>query len=91
MTTLLTLHGNRRFMFIEDSSSIQYRQLTTAAGTIFSVPEFILRVDEAHFCGWQLRYGEWTDFADRPGPDGASLALQMAVEEMLERVEYRGK
>jgi len=78
-------------MFIEDSSSIAYRQLTTADGTAFSVPEFILRVDDADFCGWQLRYGEWTDFADRPGPDGADQALQLAVEEMLERVEYRGK
>jgi len=78
-------------MFIEDSSSIVYRQLTTASGAVFSVPEFILRVDAADFCGWQLRYGEWTGFADRPGVDGAAQALQLAVEEMLERVEYRGK
>lgn len=78
-------------MFIEDSSDIVYRQLTTADGTAFSVPEFILRVDEADFRGWQLRYGEWTGFADRPGADGAAQALQLAVEEMLERVEYRGK
>jgi hypothetical protein len=64
------LHGNIIAMFIENSSSIAYRQLSTAAGTAFSVPEFVLRVDEADFSGWQLRYGEWTDFADRPGPDG---------------------
>lgn len=91
VATLFTLHGNIIAMFIENSSSIAYRQLSTAAGTAFSVPEFVLLVDEADFSGWQLRYGEWTDFADRPGPDGAAQALQLAVEEMLERVEYRGK
>ncbi|WP_178970647.1 hypothetical protein [Aquitalea sp. LB_tupeE] len=78
-------------MFVQDSSSIVYRQLSTADGKVFSVPEFILRVDEAGFSGWQLRYGEWTDFADQPGADGRAEALQRAVEEMLERVEYRGK
>lgn len=78
-------------MFIEDSSSIVYRQLTTASGAVFSVPEFILRVDEASFSGWQLRYGEWTDFADRPGADGAAQALQLAMAEMQERIDYRGK
>jgi hypothetical protein len=78
-------------MFVQDSSSIVYRQVSTADGQVFAVPEFILRVDEADFRGWQLRYGEWTDFADPPGADGRALALQRAVEEMLERVEYRGK
>jgi hypothetical protein len=61
-------------MFVQDSSSIVYRQLSTAAGKVFSVPEFILRVDEANFRGWQLRYGEWTDFADLPGADGSAGA-----------------
>lgn len=78
-------------MFVQNSSSIVYRQLSTADGKVFSVPEFILRMDEANFHGWQLRYGEWTDFADLPGADGSAHALQRAVEEMLERVEYRGK
>jgi len=78
-------------MFIEDSSTIAYRQLTTAAGDMFSVPEFILRVDETDFSGWQLRYGEWTDFADHRGPDGSAQSLEMAVTEMMERIEYRGK
>ena len=78
-------------MFIQDSSSIVYRQLTTASGAVFSVPEFILRADEASFSGWQLRYGEWTDFADRPGADGAAQALQLAMAEMQERIDYRGK
>ena len=78
-------------MFVQNSSDIVYRQLSTADGQVFSVPEFILRVDEADFRGWQLRYGEWTDFADQPGAAGSATALQRAVEEMLERVEYRGK
>lgn len=78
-------------MFIQDSSTIAYRQVTTAAGAVFSVAEFILRVDEAEFHGWQLRYGEWTDFADRPGSEGSALALQAAQDEMRERIEYRGK
>ncbi len=68
--------------------AVQYRLLITAAGEQFSVPEYILRVDAAGAGGWQLRYGEWTDYAD--GGD-AARALQLAIEEMTARIEYRGK
>ena len=69
--------------------AVQYRPLITAAGEQFSVPEYILRVEGAGAGGWQLRYGEWTDYADVAGDAAAALAL--AIEEMTARIEYRGK
>ena len=69
--------------------AVQYRPLTTAAGEQFSVPEYILRVEGAGAGGWQLRYGEWTDYADVAGDAAGALAL--AIEEMAARIEYRGK
>ena len=69
--------------------AVQYRLLITAAGEQFSVPEYILRVDAAGAGGWQLRYGEWTDYVDVAGDAAGALAL--AIEEMTARIEYRGK
>lgn len=72
--------------------AVQYHPLTTAAGEQFSVPEYILRLEGAGAGGWQLRYGEWTDYADVAGDAaGAAKALALAIKEMTARIEYRGK
>lgn len=71
---------------------MEYREVTTAAGHQFSVPEYIVRKDEEDLTGWQLRYGEWTDFEDRPGGKaGMKKALELAICEMTSRIEYKGK
>ncbi|WP_028311833.1 hypothetical protein [Derxia gummosa] len=68
------------------------RPVTTAAGETFDVPEFILRIDEPGRAGWQLRYGEWTDYPDAgPGGADARRALDKAIAEMQFRIETRGK
>lgn len=72
--------------------AVQYRLLNTATGEQFSVPEYILRVEDAGAGGWQLRYGEWTDYPDVAGDAmGTARALALAIEEMTARIEYRGK
>lgn len=74
------------------TQTVQYRPLTTAAGFVFQVPEHITRVDDAHPAGWQLRYGEWTYYADYSADrSGVEKALQLAITEMVSRIEYRGK
>lgn len=74
------------------TQSVQYRQLSTAAGYAFQVPEHIIRVEDAFPAGWQLRYGEWTFYADRSQDRaGTEKALQLAIAEMISRIEYRGK
>jgi hypothetical protein len=71
---------------------MQYRKITTAAGDSFDVPEYIVRFDGESLTGWQLRYGEWTDYEDRPGgKGGVEKALQSAICEMTSRIEYKGK
>lgn len=75
----------------QHGSGIVYRQLSTAGGKMFSVPGFILRMDEANFHGWQLRNGERIGFSGLSDADGSVRALHRAVEELLERVAYRGK
>jgi len=74
------------------TQELQYREIITAAGDAFSVPEYIVRMDDATLKGWQLRYGEWTDYQDRAvGKSGAEKALAIAIEEMISRIEYKGK
>lgn len=69
-----------------------YRPVTTAAGYEFSVPEHIIRVDEVGLNGWQLRYGEWVDYADYPGGElGSKKALDKAIAEMVFRIDTLGK
>ena len=71
---------------------LRYRTLTTAAGQVFKVPEHIIRLEGSAPPGWQLRYGEWTDYPDRRGdPDGAEKALALAIDEMQFRIETLGK
>jgi hypothetical protein len=71
---------------------MQYRQVTTAAGYCFAVPEHIIRIDDEAFSGWQLRYGEWTDYPDCPeGRGGAEKALRQAMFEMQFRIDTLGK
>ena len=71
---------------------MQYRNLTTAAGHEFSVPEYVVRIDEEGRSGWQLRYGEWTDYPDYPGGrSGSKKALDLAVAEMQFRLDTLGK
>ena len=74
------------------TQAVQYRLLSTAAGDAFQVPEHIIRVDDAFPAGWQLRYGEWTFYADHAeNRAGAEKSLQLAIAEMISRIEYRGK
>lgn len=79
-------------MFIESPDQVPLRELVTAAGEAFLVPELILRVDDESLRGWQLRYGDWTDYPDRSGGrDGAEQALQAAIFDMRFRIETLGK
>jgi len=74
------------------SDPVAFRRLTTAAGAVFEVPEHIVRVDDVSPAGWQLRYGEWTFYADGSGDQaGVEESLQRAMREMQTRIEYRGK
>jgi hypothetical protein len=71
---------------------MQYRNLITTAGHEFCVPEYILRVDNEGLNGWQLRYGEWTDYPDYPGgKSGSAKALDLALAEMQFRLDTLGK
>ncbi|ATE61194.1 hypothetical protein [Thauera sinica] len=71
---------------------LRYRTVTTAAGRSFEVPEHIVRREDPAPAGWQLRYGEWTDYPDRPGDgDGAAKALALAIAEMRFRIDTLGK
>jgi hypothetical protein len=75
-----------------DATAIEYRHVVTALGDAYRVPQYIFRVDDDYMAGWQLRYGEWTNFQDDPaGKVGAEQALQTAIREMTSRVEYSGK
>lgn len=79
-------------MFIESPDQVPLREQVTAAGEVFLVPELILRVDDASLNGWQLRYGDWTDYPDRPGGrEGAEEALRAAIFDMRFRIETLGK
>jgi hypothetical protein len=71
---------------------VHYRRLATASGRAFAVPEHIVRIDGEEGCGWQLRYGEWTDFPDDAGvrADPAE-ALERAIREMEFRLNTLGK
>lgn len=71
---------------------MEYKTITTAAGQVFSVPEHIIRNDEGPLAGWQLRYGEWTDYPDKQeGAGGALRALEIAIAEMQRRIDTLGK
>jgi hypothetical protein len=71
---------------------MEYKTITTAAGQVFSVPEHILRNDESQPAGWQLRYGEWTDYPDKSERAGGALrALEIAMTEMQRRIDTLGK
>lgn len=71
---------------------MQFREVTTPPGYKFEVPEHILRIDNEMLHGWQLRYGEWTDYPDNPGGrPGSEKALDKAIAEMKFRIETLGK
>lgn len=71
---------------------LHYRTVTTATGRSFEVPEHIVRQEGSSPAGWQLRYGEWTDYPDRQGDvDGAARALALAIAEMRFRIDTLGK
>lgn len=71
---------------------MQYRKVTTPSGYEFEVPEHIVRIDNEMLNGWQLRYGEWTDYPDNPGGrPGSEKALDKAIAEMQFRIETLGK
>ncbi|WP_174873196.1 hypothetical protein [Vogesella oryzae] len=76
-------------MWFEDRPPPQWHPLTLPDGSTLQVPELIVRGEEAGASGWQLRFGEWTFYAD--GRDGAAAALALAIAEMEERIAYRGK
>lgn len=72
---------------------MQFRLITTSSGHEFKVPEHILRRDDASGHGWQLRYGEWTDYPDSPGEGrpAAQQSLDKAMAEMQFRLDTLGK
>lgn len=71
---------------------LAFRQVTLADGTCHEVPHFIVRQDEPSLAGWQLRFGEWTDYPDRAhGGVDAAKALEKAVAEMIFRMNTLGK
>ena len=71
---------------------VAFRLITTAKGEQFSVPIFIERLDSQSPTGWQLRYGEWTDFFDcSNSKTGASESLEKAISEMIIRINALGK
>lgn len=78
-------------MWFEDRPPPQWLPYTLPDGSSLQVPELIVRGDDAGQPGWQLRFGEWTFFADGAASDGAAQALALAIAEMEERIAYRGK
>lgn len=71
---------------------VRYRQIVTAAGLMFDVPEHIVRMDDPDVRGWQLRYGEWTIYLDENGGrTDSGAALARAVAEMDFRLNTLGK
>ena len=66
------------------------REIILADGRRCVVPENIRRVDDSQLHGWQIRYGEWTDFPDC-GADGAAPALAAAIELLRIRLNTLGK
>ena len=69
---------------------VRYRYHRLADGAQVAVAEHIRRNDSDD--GWQLRYGEWTDFPDAGTPDrSATAALADADREMRFRLNTLGK
>lgn len=70
----------------------EHKTITIASGQVFSVPEHILRNDAVQPFGWQLRYGEWTDYPDQADAlGGARRSLEIASAELQKRIETLGK
>jgi len=72
---------------------MEYREYEIFTGVKFLVPEHIQRIDKlptptngaTH--GWQLRYGQWTFYADRSADgSGAQGALDEATNELIRRI-----
>ena len=60
------------------------RDITTAAGESFTVPQGIQRLDSASTRGWQVRYQGTKYFPD--GTAGARKSLESATRELLRRI-----
>lgn len=60
------------------------REVTTATGERFTVPQGIQRLDSGSTRGWQVRYQGTKYFAD--GVPGAQKALEAATRELLKRI-----
>ena len=66
--------------------------MSTSANEVFEVPEHIIRLDSPGAPGWQLRYGEWTDYPDPPTDrGGAAKSLTAAIAELQFRIDTLGK
>lgn len=69
---------------------VHYRTHRLGDGTNLAVAEHIRRHDSDE--GWQLLYGEWTDFLDADSPEGSAVAaLAKADAEMRFRLNTLGK
>lgn len=60
------------------------RQISTAEGATFTIPQGIQRLDSKTTKGWQVRYQGTKYFPD--GEAGAQKALEAATRELLRRV-----
>lgn len=63
---------------------MKIREVTTALGELFSVPQGIQRLDSRSTKGWQVRYQGTKYFPD--GESGAERALQGATRELMRRI-----
>jgi hypothetical protein len=90
---LAVIHHHERKNFVarfrelitsQEAALMKTREVTTATGETFTVPQGIQRLDSATTRGWQVRYHGTKYFAD--GSAGAAKALQGATKELLRRI-----
>jgi hypothetical protein len=66
---------------------MKYRKHKIFSGQTLNVPQHIVRLDDQHTHGWQLRYGKSKFFADHSNDgSGAAEALRLATEELAKRI-----
>jgi hypothetical protein len=67
---------------------MKYRKIEIFTGSLFWVPEHVVRIDHRRTHGWQLRYGRWTMFSDHSNDgSGARASLSAATAELLKRID----
>lgn len=71
---------------------LKMRRVETAAGEVFDVPTYVVRIDSTWTHGWQVRHGEPSKFfADGAGATAnATASLKRAVAELKRRMKVIG-